>query len=253
MPRFHVLSDLTQDQTILLDQKESRHALRVLRLNEGEVVELFDSSGHTARGIVAGKEGGRLRISIDRSAALPGRGEGNDVRITLAAAVIKPERMELMIQKASELGVHALWPVLTERTVVRLSSERWRSKLERWRKIALESCKQCGRSVIPEIGAVRSLNELLPLLPEFDTVLIPTLAVEGESLYNVLRKNSSSVRILVLIGPEGDFSAKEARSALEAGALPVTLGPLVLRSETAALYALSAAQFYYREVCREEK
>ena len=253
MPRFHTQSDLTKSAAVLLDEKESRHALRVLRLKSGQSVELFDPHGHSRGGVVAGVRRGLVEIALDRRVVSRHAAAEVSTQITLAVSVIKPERMELLIQKACELGVHSFWPVLSQRSVVRLSKERWASKIERWRKIALESCKQCGRSVIPQIDALRSFDELPPLFSAFDAVLIPTLALQGESIYNALKKHSTAAKLLLMIGPEGDFSPEEAKLAAAKGALPVTLGSLVLRSETAALYALSAAQFYYREVCLDEK
>jgi 16S rRNA (uracil1498-N3)-methyltransferase len=250
MPRFHVQSDLSQNDAVVLDPRESRHAMRVLRLKKGETVELFDSYGQSRRGIVTGASRGLLSITLDKSAAQRSDlMEKAAVHITLAPCVIKPEPMELLIQKASELGVDSLQPVLSARTVVRLSKERWASKIERWRKIAIESCKQCGRSVIPKIETVTPFGGLVSTFSRFDLVLIPTLAISGESVYNVLKRKPVGGRLLILIGPEGDFSAQEAKLAVEHGALPVRLGPWVLRSETAAMTMLAVVHFYYREVC----
>jgi 16S rRNA (uracil1498-N3)-methyltransferase len=178
------------------------------------------------------------------------RGAAPAVKITLAASVIKPERMELVIQKACELGAHEIVPVLSERCVVRLSRERWESKIKRWRKIAVESCKQCGRSLVPEISGLCELKNMGPEMKKYDKVLIPTLAVTGAPLYASLKKHTAK-KVLALVGPEGDFSPKEAAWAAAQGAEPVTLGPLVMRSETAAIYILSLLNFYYREIQTE--
>lgn len=247
MPRFFVADDLSQTDSILLDAKESRHAVNVLRLKPGELVELFDPKGHAARGIVAAKVGGRLKVSVDRTAGSQAAEVPAAAEIVLAASVIKPEAMDVLVQKSCELGAGRILPMLTERTVVRLSPERWRSKRERWQKIAVESCKQCGRDRVPEISPVSLFKDIVATLPAYGLALMPTLAVGGRSFYNTLISSKPSKRILVLIGPEGDFSAKEAAAAVSGGAVPVNLGRWVMRSETAALYTIACLGFYFNE------
>ena len=132
---------------------------------------------------------------------------------------------------------------------MRLSKERWDSKLERWRKIALESCKQCGRDLAPEIRALVPFKDLVAGFGSFDEILIPTLAVPGEDLGRTL-KGSKAKKVLVVVGPEGDFTEKEVEEAVRHGAKPVSLGPLVMRSETAAIYLLSSLTFFYREIAK---
>lgn len=234
-PRFLITSEQAARESFLLDPKESRHAKTVLRLKRGDAVELFDGRGRTLDGVVTGEEGGCLSIAVlrpkaDRAAdALP---------LTLAAAVIKPDAMEWMIEKACELGAGRIVPLLTGRVVIKMSAERWQSKLVRWRKIAAESCKQCGRSQLPEIAAPRAFDTFVKSFDAQTLALLPTLTEAGEELSQILQKEAPRPAV-VLIGPEGDFTRQEVGSALRAGARAVSLGPLVLRSETAALYALS--------------
>ena len=247
MHRFHI-SDFSKSE-VILNKEESRHALAVLRVKTGEVVELLDGKGGVFQGIVSGTDRGAVKVSV-----MAKREEApNPVALTLAASVIKPEAMEFLIQKACELGVHAVVPVISERTVVRLSRERWEAKAERWRKIARESCKQCGQSRMPAIQPVTTFKDLLNALPEHDLALIPTLAGQVAGLYPTLKAHTFARSILLFIGPEGDFSPGEVSQALEKRVRPVSLGPLVLRSETAALYALSVLGFFYREAVLEGK
>jgi len=206
-------------------------------------VDLFDGKGHSFQGVISGFENGRLAVRLERavsSASLP-------VEITLAVSVIKPERMDILVQKASELGVRAIVPLLTERSVIKLSQERWESKVKRWRRIALESCKQCGQPLLPQVEGVQDLKTFMRSAAAYDQILIPTLTVPGGTLYNTLLKLEPK-KLLVLIGPEGDFTPGEVEAARGYGAIPVSLGPLVLRSETAAVYLLSSLNFFYREV-----
>ncbi len=240
MHRFHFQRDALRDGVVELDKKESRHALSVLRLKSGDVVELIDGEGGRFDGVVIGGLEGRLRVQVRETRAA----EEQTVSVTLAVSVIKPERMELLIEKACELGVSRIQPMFTERSVVRLSAERWNAKRERWAKIALASCKQCGQARIPTIEAVQDFSRIVSSFKEYDAVLIPALSVPAKSLKAALAQAGPVSKVLALIGPEGDFSQKEAETAIAAGAKPVNLGSLVLRSETAALYVLSVLQFH---------
>jgi 16S rRNA (uracil1498-N3)-methyltransferase len=242
MHRFHISPGFNLEDLVTLDAKESHHALSVLRVKPGEVVELLDGQGGSFQGIIAGTEKGRVQVAIR---AVSETQTASSVRLTLAASVIKPERMEWMVQKACELGAAAIVPLISERTVVRLSRERWKGKVERWQKIASQTCKQCGQATEPKIQEVAEFKKFAAALAPYDLTLIPTLAVPAPSLYHSLNANKSAQSVLVLIGPEGDFSPNEVKQALASGAQAVSLGPLVMRSETAALYALSASRFFY--------
>ena len=244
MPRFFIDSDLTQAGSISLNREESRHAVSVMRLKEGDPIELFDGRGHAAAARVKGIKNGRVSVLLTE---LKNESRPAGVAVTLAACVIRPERMEMIIQKACELGAAEIVPILSERGIVRLSKERWESKETRWRKVILESCKQCGQSRMPRLGRVRDFADFIRDLPSFDKIILPTLTVPAKRLVDALGTRRPG-NALVLIGPEGDFTKKEAASAMALGACPVSLGPRVLRSETAAIYALSTLLFYYSEV-----
>ncbi len=249
MHRFQIDPREVRDGVVLLDPKESHHAISVLRLKTGDQVGLLDGQGHSLQGVVANIQEGRLRVRINTSQKdTPSPPSlASPLQITLVVSVIKPERMELLIQKACELGVRAIVPVRSERSIVKLSKERWQEKTKRWRKIAQESCKQCGLPVIPEIHETTDLENVLSDTGAYDKILIPTLIVPAQPLGEALKKSRRG-RWLALIGPEGDFTEKEVAVAVSHGALPVSLGPLVLRSETAAIYLLSALNFFYREI-----
>ena len=247
IPRFCVEENEIHLDEIVLNDKESRHASKVLRIKTGSPVECFDAKGHARCGTVTGLEKGRLRITMNQAEKLLNPSPANRTLITLALSVIKPERMDAMIQASSALGAAEIIPILSARCVVKLSAQRWAAKLERWRRIALEACKQCGRNEPTRIRALQTFRVFVESWRDWDCVLIPTLEVETRSLHSVL-SDASPKKILSLIGPEGDFTQDEVRQAVAKGAQPVSLGPEVLRSETAALYLLSVLRYHSSQV-----
>ncbi len=252
MRRFQINSDFIRNGQIILDKKESHHAASVLRLKPGNEVALMDGKGASFHGIISGIENGLVRVNLKRdqtSHDIPKSYQG--IQIDIAVSVIKPERMEFIIEKACELGVRGIFPIRTERSVVKLSPERWQMKIKRWQKIAAESCKQCGLKIVPDVHDVLNLKDILSGPLEYDMILIPTLAVPTRPLYGVLTSKSCS-KLLSLIGPEGDFTAKEVELAASRGAIPVSLGRLVLRAETASINLISNLNFFYREIAQKD-
>jgi 16S rRNA (uracil1498-N3)-methyltransferase len=146
--------------------------------------------------------------------------------------------MDLILQKAVELGASTIVPLLTRRTVVRLDKEDGSHKQERWQQIALEACKQCGRNQVPRVTHPGSLEEFLKQ-PREGLLLLASLQSGAVSIKEALAKVTDHHDVTVVVGPEGDFTPEESAAALAAGAIPVTLGPMILRAETAALYCLS--------------
>ena len=243
MPRFFMDASKILDGRVLLDADETRHAVSVFRIKKGESLDLFDGKGHRFLGTAGEITGGRLSVNITEKteAIFP-----SPVQITLGVGVFRPERMEILVQKACELGAHAILPLITERSIVKLSPERWEAKHKRWQKIIQESCKQCGLPFAPEISLPQTFKNFISQIKNYDRTLIPTLEGPTTTLAAVL-SGPPPRHILALVGPEGDFSPGEVNLALAAGAKPVSLGPLVLRSETAGLYILSTIHFFYRE------
>ncbi len=213
MHRFY-LPDLAMAE---LPRAEAHHARHVLRLKPGNEITVFDGRGRQARCRLT--ETGSLEI-LERSITPP-----PPCRITLAQAITK-KHMDFIVQKATELGVAAIIPLITERTIARPD------KSDRWREIALEACKQSGNNWLPDISVPRPLARVVT--GSYDLKLIAALT-PGTVPLRVQRVRS----VLLLIGPEGDFTPAEVEQARAAGCVPVSLGPLTLRAETAALYALS--------------
>ncbi len=218
-----------------LDGEEARHAAQVLRLRGGERIEVFDGKGRRAAAVVDSVARGRVGLTLGEahlgSALSP---------LLLAQAVPKGGNMEWIVRKAVELGVTHIQPLLTTNTVVRPGE----GKSDKWRRIALEACKQCGQDLVPEIGEALAFREWIGAVDSFwETRVIASLAQGARPMREVLRQSKVTRPSVVLVGPEGDFTADETARALDAGFLPVSLGPLVLRVETAALYCLAAIRY----------
>ncbi len=226
MHRFHV-ADLQQP---VLTGPAAHHCTHVLRLQAGAEVELFDGRGHAVRCRIseAGKHEVRLAfLHHTDTPPLP-------VRITLAAAIIK-KNFDFIIQKATELGVAGIVPLITERTIVRPG------KSDRWQEIALEACKQCGNNWLPVIQPPQRFADFSTAAGKDELKLVAALQPDAQSLHTILTAPVSSVTLA--IGPEGDFTTDEYEHLRAAGYRPMTLGPLVLRADTAALYALSILHY----------
>jgi 16S rRNA (uracil1498-N3)-methyltransferase len=220
-----------------LGPAEAHHALHVLRLKAGDTLNVFDGRGHEAQACIARIERDSVKLTILQHSSTPAL----RCHITLAQAIPK-KSMDLIVQKATELGVSTIVPLASDRAVVKLDQDS--KKVGRWRDIALDACKQCGNNWLPEIQPSQKARDFLTSLPKYDLRLIASLQPDSKPLKSILSnapsiRHSSSPSVLLLIGPEGDFTPAELGLAKSAGCLPLSLGPLVLRAETAAIYALS--------------
>ena len=221
----------------------------VLRVRVGDAIACFDGQGREYVGKVARMGRHHMAIEFDQSLHKPVVG----ARVWLLSGVPKGERMDWLIQKVTELGVMRVVPLQTRHSIVRFAPEQGRRKLERWRRIAREAAKQSGRSTVPEIESLTTLEQALPARRDVPLVVMPTLAVTTVPLRDVITAarerapsgghQSAPAAVAVLIGPEGDFSRDEIALAETYGARPVSLGPLILRSETAALAAISMLRY----------
>ena len=235
LTRIHVAAPLQAGSTCVVRGDTANHLARVLRLEVGDVLEVFDGEGGEYSGRIEAMRKGEVHV------ALGPRREGcteSPLRLTLAQGISRGERMDWVVQKAVELGVTRIVPVLTERSVVRLDAEQARSKQRHWHGIAVAACEQSGRSRLPHI-------ELPQPLPAFFAALgagsVRVLA-SPEAHAGVAELPSSAADVLVLIGPEGGLAAAESQAALEHGFLALRLGPRVLRTETAAVALLALLQ-----------
>ena len=234
VPRLFVDTELHPGSKLALAKAAAHHAARVLRLRDGDAVVLFDGRGgeYDARLCVPGR--GRIgaetgqRRDVERESPL---------RVTLVQAVSSGDKMDFTIQKAVELGVAAVQPVLSLKSVVRLSAEREAKKLAHWRRIAIAACEQCGRNRLPVVRETMSVEAYCRAPGEASLRLL--LSPEGKTgLKDIRQKIERAVTFGV--GPEGGFSAEEGQMLQRAGFVPIRLGQRTLRTETAALAALAA-------------
>ena len=256
MHRFFIPPEKIVGQTIILDDPRELHHLRdVRRLGKGDEVVCFDGQGREYAGAIIASRAGQVVIQIARTREPVKRG----VDIWLAQSLLKGERFEWVAQKATELGVARLTPLLTRHTVVKVGAAQGPRKQARWQRIATESAKQCGRATVPQIDPPCRFDEAIPQLAACGLVVMPTLAVTTMPLREVLEEGCGrrTACIGVLIGPEGDFSREEVALAEAHGARPVSLGEFTLRSETAAIAKVAILQYELRvssdELTRKER
>jgi 16S rRNA (uracil1498-N3)-methyltransferase len=232
MPRFHCPVPLVSGQSLELPPGAARH-VQVLRLQPGVRITLFNGEGGEFDATI--EEMGRRDVRVQVGAHDAVEREARH-RITLALGIPANERMDWLVEKATELGAAAIRPLLTERTVLRLTGERAAKRLAHWQGIAVAACEQCGRNRVPVIHPVQDLADWLRQLPgaQDEARLLLALRADARAL-----PEASTQGVTVLSGPEGGLSVSEEDSALRAGFQPVTLGPRVLRAETAPLAVLS--------------
>ena len=225
-----------------LEDREAHHGLHVLRLRQAERVAVLDGAGGELLCEVAklGKNSIELRIKQRNSIpSLP-------YKITLVQAVPKGKNMDLIVQKTTELGVSRIVPLLSERVVPHLEGES--GKVEKWRQVAIEAIKQSGSAWLPAIDAPVSPKEFLARNERFELPLIASLQPDSRHPRELFRdfyadRKRLPQSVCVWVGPEGDFTPAEMNAARSAGTLPITLGRLILRTETAAIYCLSILNY----------
>ena len=242
MPRFYCPTPLQAGDVLDLPSSAARH-VQVLRLQPGDMITLFNG------GPAMAGPGGEFDASIERMGrsdvqvrvGLHHAVEREATRVVhLAVGMPANERMDWLVEKATELGVASIQPLMTERSVLRLNDERAQKKVAHWQSVAIAACEQCGGNRVPVVHAVKTLAQWLAGLNLSDASAPKALLLSLREGTQALRSvDVSGSGALVLSGPEGGLSASEESAAVNAGFAPVTLGPRVLRSETAALTALA--------------
>lgn len=236
MPRFYCPPPLPSSGHFELPPEAAHHASRVLRLREDDRVEIFDGTGNERRGVIAELSG--KRVTVGELAATDTDRE-SPLRTVLAQAMASSEKMDWVIQKATELGATEIQPLDTERSVARLSADRAAKRMEHWRQVAISACEQCGRNMLPEIHAPLDIMAWLRRMqdaPETKLILLP----QGAASLHAQPKPQAGV--VLLIGAEGGFVPAESETALNCGFAPIRMGARVLRTETAAVAGLAALQ-----------
>ena len=228
-PRFHVAAGLATGATVELPREAAHHATRVLRLRVGESLTLFNGTGGEYAATIA---------SISRGGAIVAVGEHqahereSPLAVTLVQGIAGADRMDFIIQKAVELGAAAIQPVLTSKSIVRLSKERGEARLAHWQRIVIAACEQCGRNRIPEVFPAESLAHYSAPPDAAKVMLSPQAATDLKSL--------ARSPLVLAVGPEAGFDSDEEKLLAQKGFVAARLGPRILRTETAALAALAA-------------
>lgn len=244
MHRFFLTPEQWQADALVLTGSEAHHCRDVLRLKTGDKVVLFDGRGRELTAEVTSAEGSQVQLRKLHEAQTPPL----RCRITLGQAIPKGKNMDLIVQKAVEIGAAEIAPILSDRTVVRLDEESAASKQAKWQTIAIEAAKQCGQNWLPQVQTPQTLAQFFREHRRFDLQLIGSLQSDAVHLKKILAEylaehGDRPASVLMLVGPEGDFTPAELSLARSQGCRPITLGPIVLRVETASIYCLSILSY----------
>jgi 16S rRNA (uracil1498-N3)-methyltransferase len=247
MHRFFISPENWHRDTLALTGSEAHHARDVLRMKRGEKLVLFNGRGREITAEIVDLGGGEIRLRKLHEAETPPL----RCRIVLGQAVPKGKNMDLIVQKAVEIGAAEIAPIISDRTIVQVDSGSAGQKQSKWQQIAIEAAKQCGQNWLPRVHVPMKLAEFFDTATPnagFDLRLIGSLQPDAQHLKKILADYSSEhahrpQSALMLVGPEGDFTPAELALARRHGCRPITLGPIVLRVETAAIYCLSVLSY----------
>jgi len=264
MHRFYIAPEEWNPDALVLPEAEAHHARDVLRLKRGDRAVLFNGRGREITAEIVDLSRSEIRLrKLHETETAPLR-----CRITLGQAIPKGKNMDLIVQKAVEIGAAEIAPLISERTIVDLDRKEAGQKCAKWQQIAIEGAKQCGQNWLPQVHLPRKLKDFfstveagvspaypsatqsgrLPPQLQFDLRLVGSLQPDATYLKMILRNYTEQHRdrpknVLMLVGPEGDFTPAELALAKTHGCLPITLGPIILRVETAAIYCLSVLSY----------
>jgi 16S rRNA (uracil1498-N3)-methyltransferase len=254
-PRFFVAHSLTPGQTVALEEGNAHHALRVLRLESGELVELFNGDGRAYSGEIK-VDGKKASVTIAPQALAKSEASTtagtNRPKLRLVQGLCTSEKLDWLIEKVVELGVDELCLVQMQRSKMTLDADRSEKKLLRWRDLIIAACTQSRRNTIPQLNFYKSLDAFFGVtnptgedLPKSSLKLIccpPVGNEQSASLYERLKQlTPSTANITIIVGPESGFSEAEQKQSFSLGYQPTGLGPLILRTETAGIISVALA------------
>jgi 16S rRNA (uracil1498-N3)-methyltransferase len=245
MHRFYVAPETWNFGELSLRGSEAHHARDVLRMQAGDKLVLFNGKGRELTAEIATVADDEIRLrKLHEAETAPLR-----CRIVLGQAIPKGKNMDLIVQKAVEIGAAEIAPIISDRTVVHLDADGAAQRQGKWQQIAIEAAKQCGQNWLPRVHQPRKLSEFFSASDQrFDLRLIGSLQPDAQHLKKVLQAYSNEHAdrprtVLMLVGPEGDFTPAELALARGHNCQPITLGPIILRVETAAIYCLSVLSY----------
>jgi 16S rRNA (uracil1498-N3)-methyltransferase len=244
MHRFYIAPENWQPDALSLTGSEAHHCRNVLRLEPADKVVVFNGQGREITAEILPDDGAEIQLRKLHDAQTPPL----RCRITLGQAIPKGKNMDLIVQKAVEIGAAEIAPILSDRTIVRLDEESAASKQAKWQTVAIEAAKQCGQNWLPQVRTPQPLAQFFHDHRGFDLQLIGSLQSDAVHLKKILEQFSAEhgdrpTNVLMLVGPEGDFTPAELSLARSQGCRPITLGPIVLRVETASIYCLSILSY----------
>ena len=244
MHRFYLAPENWHPDGLVLTGSEAHHCRNVLRLESTDKIVLFNGRGHEITAEIVSSDTAAIEVRKLHEAQTPPL----RCRITLGQAIPKGKNMDLIVQKAVEIGAAEIAPILSDRTVVRLDEESAASKQAKWQTVAIEAAKQCGQNWLPQVQTPQPLAHFFKDHRGFDLQLIGSLQSDAVHLKKILAQFSAEhggrpTNVLMLVGPEGDFTPAELSLARSQGCRPITLGPIVLRVETASIYCLSILSY----------
>jgi 16S rRNA (uracil1498-N3)-methyltransferase len=246
MHRFYIAPEHWNPDSLTLSGSEAHHARDVLRMKCGDKLVLFNGRGREFTAEIVDLDDRDIRLRKLHEAKIPPL----RCRIVLGQAIPKGKNMELIVQKAVEIGAAEIAPIVSDRTVVQVDPESAAQKQAKWQQVAIEAAKQCGQNWLSRVDVPKSLGEFFDTVDvtRFDLRLIGSLQPDAQHLKKILADYSNEHRclpesVLMLIGPEGDFTPAELALARRNGCRPITLGPIILRVETAAIYCLSVLSY----------
>lgn len=241
MDRYYIDPQELNVQDLRLKGEELHHCVHVMRHTLGDTIVLFNGQGLEIKAKIRDINKNEAFLDMVMQSQTPPL----PYTITLAQAIPKGKCMDSIIQKATEIGAKQIAPVISERTIVQVDSQKADSKMDKWKLITIEAAKQCGINWLPEILPPVSPKEFIARRQKYDLMLIASLQPDATHFKKVLEnytadhQGQSPLSVMIMIGPEGDFTPAEISMAKSQGCQPITLGPQVLRSETAAIYCLS--------------
>jgi len=264
MQRYFIQSEQFRDQTIVLDGEEAHHLIRVMRARPGDRIIVSDGERREALAELTRIDRDAAEASVVEWLAMD---REPAVKVTVAQSLPKGDKLELVIQKGTELGASRFIPFISERTVVQYDECKEAKRLERWRKIAKEAAEQAHRSRVPSVEAPASWKQLLQMSGQYDLALFcyeqaggsaglrPLLmklreewSTRHDAAEGIAAPAAQGPSVLLIIGPEGGFSEREAEQAAQAGMHPVGLGKRILRTETAGLVGLACIMYEFNEM-----
>ncbi|WP_289142249.1 16S rRNA (uracil(1498)-N(3))-methyltransferase [uncultured Brevibacillus sp.] len=242
MQRYFAEPHLFTEQEITIIGDDVHHIVNVMRARVGEEILVSDGAGKTVRAKLVSLSPKEVKADV---VEVLGDESELPIRVTIGQGLPKGEKMEWILQKGTELGAYSFFPFSSERTIVKLDAKKEAKKLERWRKIVKEAAEQSHRAVLPELLSPVSFREALQAASSYTKCAIAYEKEGSTTLHQVLEDMSVDDSLLVLVGPEGGFSADEVAQAEKMGFLTVSLGPRILRTETASQYILACASYQF--------